>query len=103
MPRALLLTLLFLSACVTPVAVAGDGDAVIVDDGPPDDVIATLTPVYYDGVPAYWWGGHWYFRGGGGWRYYRNAPGRVGAARGPYVAHRVNYGRPRAVGGRGRR
>ena len=51
MPRALLLTFLFLSACVTPVAVAGDGDAVIVDDGPPDDVIATLTPVYYDGVP----------------------------------------------------
>jgi hypothetical protein len=48
------------------------------DDGPayyPSAAyVATASPVYYEGRPAYWYGNRWYYRDGGGWGHYRSEP-----------------------------
>jgi hypothetical protein len=100
--RTLVLLAFVGTGCVTPVGVSGD---VAVDVGPPPDVLATLTPVYYNGVPAYWWGGQWYYRNGGSWSYYRTEPGylhdyRARVVPGRTYPGRAYYGRPRVVAGR---
>jgi len=72
------------------------------DDGyPPDEYIATTTPVYYEGHAAYWYGNRWYYRDGGGrWAHYDHEPAGLAARRGQFTAGaRVNYGRPSSRGG----
>jgi hypothetical protein len=62
-----------------PVAIAQDAD-----DYPPPEVVATLTPVYYEGHAAYWWHNQWHYRDG------RGAWGRYQAE--PRVLHDQRYG-----------
>jgi len=52
---------------------------------PPADWLATTTPVYFEGRPAYFWNGHWFYRNGGGWGWYHDEPGYLRDWRG---AHR---------------
>ncbi len=56
--------------------------------GLPPAVIATQTPVYYEGRPAYWYGNRWYYRDAQRhWGYYRNEP--------PYLRdHRMHHPPP---------
>jgi hypothetical protein len=66
-------TLLLTSAAAmllaAPVASAQD------DDAPPAEVIATLTPMYFEGHAAYWYHDHWHYRDAhGAWGYYRTEP-----------------------------
>jgi hypothetical protein len=68
--------------------------------GPPPDVLATLTPVYYNGAPSYWWGGRWYFRDGYGWHFHHDEPAYLRDWRGHHEFHRAYYGRG-GLGGRG--
>ena len=42
---------------------------------PPPGFLATATPVYYEGRPAYYYNDHWYFQTSHGWSYYRSEPG----------------------------
>jgi len=49
---------------------------------PPAEWLATSTPVYYEGRPAYWWGNRWYYRNGAGWGYYHDEPGYLRDYRG---------------------
>jgi hypothetical protein len=52
-----------------PVASAQD------DDAPPPEVIATLTPTYFEGHAAYWYHDHWHYRDAhGAWGYYHTEP-----------------------------
>lgn len=55
---------------------------------PPAGFIASATPVYYEGRPAFFYNDRWYFRNGAGaWGYYRNEP--------PYLyRQRTVYGAP---------
>jgi hypothetical protein len=42
---------------------------------PPPTYVATVAPVYYNGVPMYWYLNHWYWLApGGAWSYYRVEP-----------------------------
>jgi hypothetical protein len=42
---------------------------------PPPEVIATVSPVYYEGHAAYWYGNHWSWRDErGNWNHYDNEP-----------------------------
>lgn len=44
-------------------------------DYPPPEVIATLSPVYFEGHAAYWYHDHWHYRDArGGWGYYHDEP-----------------------------
>jgi hypothetical protein len=45
------------------------------EEGPPPGFVATASPVYYEGHPAYWYGNRWYYRDGAGWGAYRSEPG----------------------------
>ncbi len=55
---------------IAPAASAQD------DDYPPPEVIATLSPVYFEGHAAYWYHNHWHYRDArGGWGYYHDEPG----------------------------
>jgi hypothetical protein len=60
---------------------------------PPPEVIATLSPVYFEGRPAYWWGGRWYYRNGSAWGYYHDEPGYLRDWRGHHEPARAYYGR----------
>jgi hypothetical protein len=60
---------------------------------PPPAFIATATPVYFEGRPAYWWGGRWYFRDGGAWRFYHDEPAYLREWRGRREPERHFYGR----------
>jgi hypothetical protein len=66
---------------------------------PPPAYIATASPVYYQGRPAYYYNSRWYFRGnGGGWGYYRSEPSYLYQQRTVYGAPAHAYVR----GGGGR-
>jgi len=54
---------------------------------PPPGFLATASPVYYEGRPAFYYNERWYFRSGGGWGYYRSEPGYL-------YNHRTIYGAP---------
>lgn len=41
---------------------------------PPAAWIATSSPVYFEGHPAYWYGNRWYYRDGRNWAYYHSEP-----------------------------
>ena len=74
--------------------VAMPADAqVVVEVGPPDEFIATATPVYFEGRPAYWWGGRWYYRDGRRWGAYRDEPGFLRDYRAHREPARAYYGR----------
>lgn len=45
------------------------------EEGPPPGYVATVSPVYYEGRPAYWYGNRWYYRDGARWGAYRSEPG----------------------------
>jgi hypothetical protein len=52
-----------------PLAAAQD------DDFPPPEVVATLTPVYYEGHASYWWHNRWHYRDAhGAWGRYQAEP-----------------------------
>ena len=54
---------------MAPVASAQDNDY------PSPEVIATLTPVYYEGHAAYWYHNHWHWRDAHGrWNHYESEP-----------------------------
>ncbi len=57
-------------------ALAGCSAEVVAEPAyyPPPGYLATVTPVYYEGRPAYYYNDRWYFRSGAGWGYYRNEP-----------------------------
>lgn len=81
-----------LASCLVPMPAEGQ---VYVDVGlaPPPEFIATATPVYYEGRPAYWWNGRWYFRDGARWGYWHDEPGYLHDWRGHHEPARVYYGR----------
>lgn len=41
---------------------------------PPPEFVATATPVYYEGHPAYFWNGRWFYRMDNGWGFYHEEP-----------------------------
>jgi hypothetical protein len=54
---------------------AGQAKAQIVVNFPPPAFIATATPVYFEGHPAYWYNNRWCYRDGrGAWAYYHEEP-----------------------------
>lgn len=53
---------------------------------PPPSFVATTSPVYFEGRPAYYYNDRWYFRSGGGWGYYRTEPGYLYRRRAVYGA-----------------
>jgi hypothetical protein len=64
--------LLALSATLTIMPLAS---AQVVIEVPTPEVIATLTPVYYEGHAAYWWHNHWHYRDAHGrWGHYDSEP-----------------------------
>jgi len=69
-------------------ALAQDDDT----DVPPPEVIATLTPVYFEGHAAYWYHDHWHWRDGDHWRFYRSEPGYLHDWRGGHTFERHYYG-----------
>jgi hypothetical protein len=77
------------------------------DDYPSDAYIATATPFYFEGRPAYWYGNHWYYRDGGRWNHYDREPAVLQQRRTLAAPVRRNYepgwGRPagRPAGYRG--
>jgi hypothetical protein len=60
---------------------------------PPPDFVATATPVYFEGRPAYWWGNRWYYRDGPRWGYYHDEPGYLRDWRGHHAFAPHYYGR----------
>lgn len=85
---------LLCSSCVGVVAP-------VEEDYPPPAYIATATPVYREGRPAYWYGGRWYARDGARWHAYREEPVYLREHRAHVaVPARPLYGRGHVVGGR---
>jgi hypothetical protein len=41
---------------------------------PPDAIVATTEPVYFDGHASYLYGGRWYYRDGNRWSHYDHEP-----------------------------
>ncbi len=69
-----LLTLVAVSAALSIMS-PSVASAQVVVDFPPPEVIATLTPVYYEGHAAYWWHDHWNYRDARGhWGRYEAEP-----------------------------
>ena len=69
---------------------------------PPPAYIATATPVYVEGRPAYWWRHHWYYREGRRWAYYREEPAGLRGRQRDWERHRAYYGREHERGFRRR-
>jgi hypothetical protein len=73
-------------ACAFALVMAGAAGCYGEEDGPADyppaAYVATASPVYYEGHPAYWYGNRWYYRNGGGWGYYRSEPRYLNEYRG---------------------
>ncbi len=60
--------------------------------GVPPAVIATTTPVYYEGRPAYWYNSRWYYRDAHRrWAYYRDEPRYLHEHRLRYPPHPRYY------------
>ncbi len=62
--------------------------------GLPPAVVATSTPVYYEGHPTYWYNNRWYYRDPHRrWAYYRNEPPWLRERRMQYPPHYHHYDR----------
>jgi hypothetical protein len=76
-------------------------------DYPSAEFVATASPVYYEGRPAYYYGNRWYYRDGNRWGAYRSEPAYLGAYRAQYRAQNRGeyrgYSAPAARRGGGRR
>jgi hypothetical protein len=59
----------------------------------PVEIIATDTPVYYEGHAAYWYGDRWYYRVGREWYEYRTEPVYLRDYRSNHARERRFYGR----------
>lgn len=59
----------------------------------PIEIIATTTPVYYEGHAAYWYGDRWYYRDRGDWYEYREEPVYLRTWRDRHRHERWYYGR----------
>ena len=69
-----ILTLVAVSAALSIMS-PSVASAQVVVDFPPPEVVATLTPVYYEGHAAYWWHDHWHYRDARGhWTHYDAEP-----------------------------
>ncbi len=96
--QSLLKSALFAAAMsLTLLATPARAQVVIVT--PPDECIATFSPVYYNGYASYWCGNSWYYRGRGGWGVYANEPGFLFSYRGNHGWGGRYYGRGRPYGG----
>ena len=89
MNRPLLFSFAILaSLTLAPLASAQDAD----DDMPPPEVIATITPVYFEGHAAYWWHDRWHYRDArGGWFRYHAEPAFLRDRRFSHPADRHYY------------
>jgi hypothetical protein len=61
-----------IASCLLVAAPAQAQD--VVEEYPPAEFIATATPVYHEGRPAYYYHNRWHYRYNGAWRYYREEP-----------------------------
>jgi hypothetical protein len=87
---AMLLPTLLTTGC--EVGVAGYPDGYYDDYGyPPDEYIATTSPVYYGGYPSYYYGGRWFYRDGGHWRHFEHEPAPLYHSRIAAPPARRNY------------
>jgi hypothetical protein len=59
----------------------------------PIEIVATTTPVYYEGHAAYWYGDRWYYRDRGEWYEYRDEPVYLRTWRDRHRHERLYYGR----------
>ena len=85
-----------LGALVAALLVSGASMAQL-PPAPPDEFVATSTPVYYEGHAAYWWGNYWYYRDEHGlWRHYDREPRELGERRARGLPARRDYGHPAA-------
>jgi len=87
------LSLGVLASCLMAAPADGQVYVEVAPPAPPAEFIATATPVYFEGRPAYWWNGRWYFRDGGRWGYYHDEPGYLRDYRGRQAPPRAYYGR----------
>jgi hypothetical protein len=70
----------------------------VVDDVYPAECIATTSPVFFDGVPAYWCEGIWYYREPGGrWAHYAREPEELYRRRIEALPARRTYEHPAPV------
>jgi hypothetical protein len=70
--------------------VISGGVGVTVGVYPPAAYIATATPEYYEGRPAYYYNNSWYYRDHGRWSYYRHEPVYLRGRRDHWVERRVH-------------
>jgi hypothetical protein len=96
---SLTLTAATVLATLSVPALAQDDD----DDAPPAEVIATLTPVYFEGHAAYWYHNRWHYRDGARWARYNAEPGYLHDWRGGHPVDRHYYGGHFGGHGGGRR
>jgi hypothetical protein len=59
----------------------------------PVEIIATDTPVYFEGHASYWYGDRWYYRERGEWYEYREEPVYLRDYREHHYRERRFYGR----------
>jgi hypothetical protein len=59
----------------------------------PIEIVATDTPVYYNGYASYWYGDRWYYRNRGVWYEYRTEPRYLRDYREHHRHERRFYGR----------
>ena len=86
------LTLMTLGAALFVGALAAPASAGI-HISLPIEIVATDTPVYYEGHAAYWYGDRWYYRSGREWYEYREEPVYLRDYRLHHVHERRFYGR----------
>jgi hypothetical protein len=69
------ITFLSMGIVATALAVLAPAASAQDDDFPPPEVIATLTPTYFEGHAAYWYHDHWHYRDArGAWGFYHDEP-----------------------------
>ena len=79
-----------IAACLAPAPAQAQIEVRI---HPPAWYVATTTPVYYEGRPAYWYRDRWYYRQGRQWRDYREEPSYLRGHRERQERNRHYYGR----------
>jgi hypothetical protein len=68
------------------------GDASAQYPAPPPAVIASYSPVYYNGFAHYYYGGRWYYRDhGGAWRWYDHEPEYLVGYRGRWESYHHHW------------
>ncbi len=91
-PSRLLATCLSIGA-LAAICIAG-APALAQYAPPPDEVVATLVPVYHEGHATYWYNGYWHYRDGkGAWAYYHEEPAFLRDHRNQHPAEYHHYGR----------